>query len=476
MNLTPVQRQKRALQSPFLRRAYDAYAASFRGNLNYVYSGVNALALLLIELSLGDIHDAEWKVVSSGYDARVERRKEAERLTAVLGYAIDCERQRLEGENQIDFWFYSLRATFLVLTSDDPRKVAQAYREAVAYAPKYTEESMRRGLDMYQTLEADHFNPAINTQENINAALDVISGEEGQRTARNVLLFAGLRMPPLNGSHDNQVMRYLPAAAEDWAREKIIECVQSEQDKLKAKAQARTPPPVSKSQREASLEQEVGDQHDSQRLGRLNRELTRLRDMRLREERARATDPELVGMAAGSSGGDILFHEVCHDLKVATQMYMALPRDQYVGKYVSEAGPRWVERFHAVHTRLKNARPDASEVEAAIQILADTDELPRWLQSLDNYSIGRRTEVWMLQHALVQRSIYGPDTEVTLVVLWAEKRAIAGGLNLLIDLAARNGVKVLTIDCSEWDREGPPVAAAAAAAGADSGGARVTPR
>jgi len=411
--------QRRALCSPFLRRAYEAYSASFRGNLNFVYSGLNALALLLIELSLGARFEDEWRVMCPGEGDVERRREEAERLTAVLSYSIECERIRLEQERGIDFWFYSLRATFLALTCADAARVEQAYREAAAYAPKYTEESMRRGLDMYRSLDVEHFNPAVRIQENVARALKVIREEEGPRTACHVLLFAGLRLAPHQHHvpagaappEDDGIMRHLPDEALAWANEKIRAVVEQESRKLQERAERRG-----------------GD-------GR---------------------EHFLLAMAGGCSGPDLLFHEACLELGIRNRMYLALPKDQYVGKYVAEAGPEWVERFNDVYRRVQTGRTvngmeNGSDLEYPVHVLSDADELPRWLQSLENYSIGRRTEVWMLQHALVQKAIFGPDTEVTLVVLWSPAKALSGGLHHLVDLARRSGVKVLTIDCGHWE-------------------------
>ena len=380
-----------------------------------------------MDTTLGSRYPSDWHVVSKRAGDREDRRQEAERLTSVLSYTIDCERENLERENRIDFWFFSLRATFLALTCDNPRMVEQAYREAVAYAPRYTEESMRRGLEMYRTLGVEHFNSAIRLQENVDCALAVIRGDEqASRTPPNVVLFAGLRMEPQSYTVPDtaedggmKTMRYLPPQAKDWARDQIKAALQREKAKLEAKGQPGA---------------------------------------------------RLIGLAAGSSGADLLFHDTCHDLDIETRMYLALPKDQYVGQYVSEAGPDWVESFNAVYARLHTAHNDYTgdcverEVESPIHVLAENDELPRWLQSLDNYSIGRRTEVWMLQHALVQRSMHGSGTEVTLIVLWAKNKARSGGLHHLVELAARNGVKVLTIDCAQWDKDQPAPKADAAKA------------
>ena len=44
------------------------------------------------------------------------------------------------------------------------------------------------------------------------------------------------------------------------------------------------------------------------------------------------------GIAGGANGGDILFHEVCHELGIPTHLYLAMPSGLYVTKSVRKAG------------------------------------------------------------------------------------------------------------------------------------------
>jgi hypothetical protein len=58
-----------------------------------------------------------------------------------------------------------------------------------------------------------------------------------------------------------------------------------------------------------------------------------------------------IGIAGGASGGDIMFHEVCAEFGIPTELYLAVPRDQFIAESVTPAGPAWVERFVAGHAR-----------------------------------------------------------------------------------------------------------------------------
>jgi hypothetical protein len=61
----------------------------------------------------------------------------------------------------------------------------------------------------------------------------------------------------------------------------------------------------------------------------------------------------LQGIAGAASGGDILFHEVCGELRIPTEIHLAKPPAEYVAASVADGGPAWVERFE----RLAAGRP-----------------------------------------------------------------------------------------------------------------------
>lgn len=103
--------------------------------------------------------------------------------------------------------------------------------------------------------------------------------------------------------------------------------------------------------------------------------------------------------------------------------------------------------------------------------MAETLELPRWLQAKTPYTVGQRSSLWSLQHALVQRYLqdaYGSASDtsstsanaetvrasVTLFALWDRREVdTTGGIGNLVSMAERAGVKVVHIDCSKWAQE-----------------------
>jgi hypothetical protein len=292
------------------------------------------------------------------------------------------------------------------LTADNKEKVAQSYLEAMLWAPRYAEVSMRRALALYVDLETKHADyPTIDLQANVKAALEVIRREEGKKESGNIVMFVGLRMDEvgrgntLNNTAANGPMQFLPSHHADIAKREIRKALEREQA---------------------------------------------------------AHGEILFGMAAAANGSDLLFHEVCDDLKVKTRLYLALPRDQYIGEYVAPAGVEWVEKFHAIYRsrkaecRLVSAADSDSEL--IVSVLSDSMELPRWLQSKSSYTVGKRNAVWMLQHAMVQRHIHDAEgTNLTLMVLWDHHEVDASGsMADLVNLAQKNGIKVVHINCSDW--------------------------
>lgn len=417
--LKPAERQQavdrcrqQALRSPLLRKARQAYAMAFRDNLNYTYAGLNALSLMIIEVSLARDFPAIWTLLADGDDDPEYRLQELcrdiENLTAALDYAISSERKRLTSENRIDFWFESMEAAFLCITSASEEKVAQEYLEAMLWAPERAEESMRPALRMYLDLQTRHPNREVDIPANVRAALALVEkSPEERRSGGNIVVFVGLRLDelPQAGEGDApvfgspRVMRFLPASQVQRAQSEIRKVIE--------------------------------------------RELA-------------SNGPIQLGMASGANGSDLLFHAVCDEIGIETRLYLALPRDRYVGAYVAQAGAEWIDRFDRIHrARSESDRklvPGRMACECSVNVLADCDEMPRWLQGKLGYTMGKRNAVWMLQHALALRDLCGSDrSSVTLIALWDRQNMQAnGGIGELVRLAEKGGVKVIHIDCSAW--------------------------
>ena len=139
----------------------------------------------------------------------------------------------------------------------------------------------------------------------------------------------------------------------------------------------------------------------------------------------------VVGIAGGASGGDILFHEACGAMGVATLLRLALPAEPYIEASVAPAGGDWVERFHRLLERLG---PDA------VQVLDNTVVLPQSLTEGADLNIWQRTNLWMIDEALR----LAPQR--TLLALWDGAAGDGpGGTDHLVELAPRCGIDVAPI-------------------------------
>jgi hypothetical protein len=139
---------------------------------------------------------------------------------------------------------------------------------------------------------------------------------------------------------------------------------------------------------------------------------------------------EIWGIAGGACGGDILFHEVCMELGIPTQLYLAVPREAYISESVAFAGNEWVDRFDKLYTTLPH------------RVLSQDKSLPLWLQKRAPYDFWSRANLWMLYNAMANDSI-----NMTLLALWDGKGGDdEGGTAHMVDLVRRHGGLAVRID------------------------------
>ena len=145
-------------------------------------------------------------------------------------------------------------------------------------------------------------------------------------------------------------------------------------------------------------------------------------------ETIRATHPgPTIGIAGGASGGDILFHEVCSTLNIPTQLYLALPPEQYLQTSVAAAGEEWIIRFQVLTARLSHDT----------FILDDKVTLPSALTRADPLNIWARTNLWMVSEAIS----LAPNR--TLLALWDGRSGDGpGGTEHLVAVAPSLGIEV----------------------------------
>ncbi len=423
-------RQHAALLSPLLQLAADAFFDAFKLDLNNSYAGLNALTLLLIQTELAHNHFEEWEAIQGrpgeGRRELTERQETIHLLIAALKLAVESDRERLGRTGQVDPWFNLLESAVMCIVSSKPSYVERLFEKAVHFAPINAGESIRRSLELSRALDiqgSDRPEPKTEVgtiHQNVERAMTVLRKENealgASKAVRRILLFVGLRIDGAGGDSATPEL-----AAQGGGRGGAF--------------------PASQERAVAALIREA-----------IKHELEK--------------GDVALAIAAGANGGDILFHEQLHAVMSETGMAsgtgplvrlcLAMPRPAYVGQYVAPAGGSWVERFSAVYRRVV-APPDKGDDKAmhlvrAVPVFTDSPDMPRWLHMKRHYNVGRRNNLWMLQHALTQAYELGEYTEITLLALipatpaWAtDAEPSMGGVQDTMRRAAVNGIKVVPI-------------------------------
>jgi hypothetical protein len=155
------------------------------------------------------------------------------------------------------------------------------------------------------------------------------------------------------------------------------------------------------------------------------------------EAELKKANGKAIGIAGGASGGDILFHEVCVELNIPTHLYLAFPREDYIRESVQSAGEEWVERFNQIYTKANNKR-----------VLAQSKDLPAWLQQKTKYTIWQRNNLWTLSNALALDKGGGPN--VVLIALWDKQEGDGpGGTKDMVEQALNHGARTKIL----WTKE-----------------------
>jgi hypothetical protein len=143
------------------------------------------------------------------------------------------------------------------------------------------------------------------------------------------------------------------------------------------------------------------------------------------------TTGSIIGVAGGANGGDILFLEACDELDIKTGMLLALPENQFIEASVDNEDKSWLRRFHAQLGKHPNA-----------PVLAQSTELPKWLQFKRGYDIWQRNNLWLLGEALCLA-----PKNLTVVALWdGEPGDGPGGTEHMVSLAKERGARIVRLD------------------------------
>ena len=367
-------RARTALRSRELDISFQFYRRGFDEDLNHWYSGLNALALAKVMLVLADRCPDDWQAL---FDTDAEAARELDRLksevdwlTSTVRASIDAARARSRYAGTVDFWIDVSMADLRFLTGSEPERVTSAYEAALSpVLGSGARRSISEQLEMHRDLGI--------LVENATPALALLAGPPDPQEALvrplHPLVFSGHMIDAPNRPHPR-----FPASQEDVAAARIKQAI----EEIAAAAAER-------------------------------------------QER-------IVGLAGVSDGGDLLFHEACHQLGVETQVLLPVPELVYRATAISRQASRWADRYHAA---LRNA--------SAVLTLAHTDTLPGWLQTRPNYSTWQRNNQWILHHAWATTT----SGRVTVLALWnGEPGDGPGGVADMVATAQARGAEVVSLD------------------------------
>lgn len=379
-NAAATERQAAALSSPHLQSSIDLYADGFSQSLNHFYSGLNALALLKVLTELAREKTEIWQGMYDDNDqataALAQRTRQMSDFAVTVKQSLAAAEKRLSRTEQF---------------AETDEKIWTAISEAdltfltMDRAERIT-NAYRVALKDGQSFHHDAARRQIEIYQllglfpnRVEASLKAIEGTprvDNQQKPPRVLLFTGHMVD----APDRKTPRF-----------------------------PRTAPTEAKAK--AMIQQAVT------------------------AEKALAAGGA-IGISGGACGGDILFHEICQDMNIATRLFLALPQDKFQQKSVQHGGPDWVERY-------RNLCERTSPV-----ILADSEELPSWLRGKAQYTIWDRSNLWMLSHALAM--VQGQGARLTLISLWDGQGGDGpGGTADMVRRAVDAGAKHIALDAKE---------------------------
>ncbi len=372
---TPGAQREAALRSPNLASSIHHYLKGFAEDLDSFYPGINALAMLTFQINLAKSLSDIWAENFDDEDAAVADlnscERRASRLAATLKFAVGNDTKVARDGEKFDLWKEISRADLSLLTVDKPSQVGTAYRRALANANPFEIDSARRSLLPFLELGV--------LSANVEAALKEMN-QTGQDNPAplpvRVILFTGHMLDAPDRGQDAVRFPNTPGAVAA-ARNLIERAVKEEMNKDGGVA---------------------------------------------------------FGIAGGACGSDILFHEVCNTLNIATQLLLALPEEQFQAESVNRGGADWVMRYQQLCQRITP------------RVLADSKELPRWLSGRKGYDIWQRNNLWMMFNALSTQA-----RNLTLIALYNREREPdgPGGTSHLVGVAANWGFKTIELDARQ---------------------------
>jgi hypothetical protein len=226
-NVPNAQQPKKAMKSSYLKDAYEDYERGYNEDLNHFYSGINALGLLTVIISLAERYPDVWELE---FDSAAEAQRtineykgQWQKLAIVVATSVQANKKQLEQRGGEDLWLNMTEADLNCLISHQPPRVKNLYQKVIEQSNDFNFEAAKRQLIIYQELGV--------MPNNVKAALQAFKDakEFTEETQRHYLLFTGHMID----QPDRKKPRF-PASKEVDAKEAIRKQVLEEMDQVKA--------------------------------------------------------------------------------------------------------------------------------------------------------------------------------------------------------------------------------------------------
>jgi hypothetical protein len=282
--------QQQAISDQRLIDALEGYQAGFTEDLNYYYSGLNALGLVVALALLAESQPDTWaSLFPNARRAKAaldDHRDRLQQLTGAVRVSLDNARIRSEWRETPDEWLLVSEAQYRLLTADNAGFVRNAYRAAKnALGGRFQLQSELSEVAIFHRLGL--------LAENCSAA------------------FAGLGATPA----DLQPKEPPP-------HDRVVVATGHRADP------PSRPPPGRFPNTPACIDEAKGWLREA-----------------LQAEKAETTGT-LYGIAGAASGVDLLFHEVCKELGIPTKVCLPIPIEAYRRESVADGGLDWVAKFN----------------------------------------------------------------------------------------------------------------------------------
>ena len=375
------ERRKNAMNR-LLLNSFQAYFDAFSNDLNHFWSGLAALQMGEIFLSL--IQEEDYWLASFEDDDEAEAyKKQMDKNVDSLKFAVKASilqgLQSIEESDPERAWAEVSKADLSFLTDSNRYRILQQYKDAIPLETPFVWDAAKGQLKLFASL---------GIKEDI--AQEVIATIDQRFASRKK-----------SGQADQQDQPVKPKHLIVFTGHMIDEPERSE-PRFPADQEAEARALI-----KAELEKILQDNHEY----------------------------EYEGLASAAPGGDILFHEVCKELNIATKICLPMPSKIYAAEIFKDNELNgWRSRFLAMK--------DNHE----ILVLSDSPGLPNWLQSSGKNEWERGNQ-WVMKIAEASDA-----AKRTLVALWDEQGqgSRRGGTAHMVQLAQETGsIDIQIIDAKK---------------------------